>query len=67
MWSLRQNEFSKIETNSFCGLSQLFSLDLSNNQLAVIHRRKFDGLPSLKILDLSKNNIKILSANDERA
>lgn len=58
--SLESNKLTKINRNTFSGLSQLTRLYLSENQIQSIHPDAFIDLKDLEILRLNNNKLKTL-------
>ncbi|KAK7873656.1 hypothetical protein R5R35_009341 [Gryllus longicercus] len=52
-----------LSTNTFAGLSALYSLNLRGNHLAMLPERVFSSLNRLSFLDISENQIKIFPDN----
>ncbi|KAI5643666.1 leucine rich repeat domain-containing protein [Phthorimaea operculella] len=61
--NLSHNAIEKIETSSFEGLNNLYTLDLSFNNIAEIGQ-SFVPLSSLKVLYLQNNNLTSIRATD---
>ena len=54
---LRENNISKLEIDTFKGLTALQELDLQKNELVELQSGLFHDLSSLQILYMSRNNI----------
>ncbi|XP_031825889.2 toll-like receptor Tollo [Nomia melanderi] len=55
---LGSNHVSRIENDSFAGLSELYGLRLVDNKLENVTREAFAALPSLQVLNLANNYIR---------
>jgi len=49
--------------NSFCNLTKLVILDISNNHISTVHKAAFAGLNQLSVLNLSYNMITQLDSD----
>ncbi|NXY68533.1 LRC19 protein, partial [Glareola pratincola] len=60
---LNENIITVLHNNSFCNLTKLVILDISNNHISTVHKAAFAGLNQLSVLNLSYNMITQLDSD----
>ncbi|NWH72206.1 LRC19 protein, partial [Piaya cayana] len=60
---LNENMINVLYNNSFCNLTKLVILDISNNHVITVHKAAFAGLNQLSVLNLSYNMITQLDSD----
>ncbi|XP_074934854.1 leucine-rich repeat-containing protein 19 [Phalacrocorax aristotelis] len=60
---MNENVITVLYNNSFCSLTKLLILDISNNRISTVHNAAFAGLNQLAMLNLSYNRITQLDSD----